>query len=501
MLLDEIFVPVLPCFNHLVSTIFGLILVFTASFLWKVSATKITDLPGPKHYPFFGAALEFYSHRHDCTHWAFDNHRKYGKNGLWYFSSPGITEIHLTDPKLIAFTLEQDDPPVDNFDARYRSNMEFLFHQKNISVLKGEAWRARRRLVMNTFSNRLMKECVAPAIETISLKLLRQIDKLSIKEEYIDFQNLWRRAIMESTLVLLVGKKPSDLDTEQQVSVLLYELLDVVINRTHDPFWKIKRFLRIGKERHGLQVKNEFNKIIKSLLPERKPEQTDKPCVINHLVTMASAMGETVDTEYARNLVIDLIVSVVPSISNVGSWMMYYILSDKRVLDNVLQELNVAKTTIRDVKQEFPYLRACFWETSRLQNLFSDRRFTASEDFVLPNGYKILKSQILVLDRFAIAHDPTIWGMDADSFRPERMLGQDIHKLTNEGKFITFRAGPRICPGRFMAAEHVELLIRNMLMNFEFDMSTKCTYKNLSGNGVLSVPNGLWMKAKRLEKN
>eukprot|EP01083_Nonionella_stella_P047029 125890_1 len=192
-------------------------------------------------HSFFGSVFEFYRHRKDFAHWMISNHRKYGKNGLWYLSAPGKTEIHVTEPKLIAYVFDQGDPPLDNINPTNRSSMDLLFHENNITLLKGDAWRARRRLTMNMFSPRLMKECVLPATEAVALELHKQIDKFADSGEFLDLQELCVRAMMESTLMLLVGKKPSSLDKEQRLSVLIQELFYVVNSRQGDPLWKLKR--------------------------------------------------------------------------------------------------------------------------------------------------------------------------------------------------------------------------------------------------------------------
>eukprot|EP01083_Nonionella_stella_P047025 125885_1 len=204
--LKTIFLQSVPSSYHIVSVLSSLLVICIATFLWRISATKITDLPGPKHYPFFGSVFEFYRHRKDFAHWMISNHRKYGKNGLWYLSAPGKTEIHVTEPKLIAYVFDQGDPPLDNINPTNRSSMDLLFHENNITLLKGDAWRARRRLTMNMFSPRLMKECVLPATEAVALELHKQIDKFADSGEFLDLQELCVRAMMESTLMLLVGK-------------------------------------------------------------------------------------------------------------------------------------------------------------------------------------------------------------------------------------------------------------------------------------------------------
>ena len=84
---------------------------------------------------------------------------------------------------------------------------------------------------------------------------------------------------------------------------------------------------------------------------------------------------------------------------------------------------------------QLPYLTACLRETLRLtpsviSNSLEPLPTTREWPVLLGGGkYEVQKGQSLVALNFKMHRDPTIYGEDADNFRPERMLDEAFAKL------------------------------------------------------------------------
>ncbi|KAJ7566989.1 hypothetical protein O6H91_02G127200 [Diphasiastrum complanatum] len=73
----------------------------------------------------------------------------------------------------------------------------------------------------------------------------------------------------------------------------------------------------------------------------------------------------------------------------------------------------------------------------------------------------------------AIHHDPTLWGADANEFKPERFsesLGNSSRHLLS---FLPFSSGPRICVGQTFALTEAKVVLVMLLQNYKFWVSPK----------------------------
>jgi midchain alkane hydroxylase len=71
---------------------------------------------------------------------------------------------------------------------------------------------------------------------------------------------------------------------------------------------------------------------------------------------------------------------------------------------------------------------------------------------------------------FALGKLTSVWGQDADEFKPERWLERvgDATRIKNVSKFSfpAFRAGPRKCLGRHLAMLEMKTAVAALLFNF-----------------------------------
>ncbi|CAG8835289.1 8947_t:CDS:2, partial [Gigaspora margarita] len=91
------------------------------------------------------------------------------------------------------------------------------------------------------------------------------------------------------------------------------------------------------------------------------------------------------------------------------------------------------------------------------------------------------KNTPLSISVYAIHHDPSIWGVDAESFNPSRWLNPEITPNITNYNFIPFNTGPRTCVGIKMATLEVKTILAVIIRNFEFKLVEGFTF------GVKSV--------------
>lgn len=61
-----------------------------------------------------------------------------------------------------------------------------------------------------------------------------------------------------------------------------------------------------------------------------------------------------------------------------------------------------------------------------------------SVEDILPNGYRVKKGDEVFYASYAMGRMPSIWGDDAEIFRPERWLHNGVFQPQSPFKFVAF---------------------------------------------------------------
>lgn len=85
---------------------------------------------------------------------------------------------------------------------------------------------------------------------------------------------------------------------------------------------------------------------------------------------------------------------------------------------------------------------------------------------------EIAAGTMIVVPHSSINRDRSIWGLDADSFRPERWIteaeGVQKQRVAEPTEFITFGLGPHSCAGKGFTLRNQKILIGSLIARFEF---------------------------------
>ena len=121
---------------------------------------------------------------------------------------------------------------------------------------------------------------------------------------------------------------------------------------------------------------------------------------------------------------------------------------------------------------KLPYLEACLRETLRLTPTapaftLQTRPDSKEDHEILGGKYEVRKGQSIIALLPQIHRDPAVYGDDADSFQPERMLDEPFAKLP-PNSWKPFGNGMRGCIGRPFAWQEAILTTALLLQNFNF---------------------------------
>lgn len=121
---------------------------------------------------------------------------------------------------------------------------------------------------------------------------------------------------------------------------------------------------------------------------------------------------------------------------------------------------------------KLPYIEACLRETLRLTPTapaftLSARTDTGNDHETLGGKYPVQKGQPIIAWLPQVHRDPAVYGDDADSFKPERMLDEPFSNLP-PNSWKPFGNGMRGCIGRPFAWQEAILTTALLLQNFNF---------------------------------
>lgn len=201
--------------------------------------------------------------------------------------------------------------------------------------------------------------------------------------------------------------------------------------------------------------------------------------------------------------------------SNGTAWALFALTQDLRVQTKLREELFTIDTDnpTMDQLNALPYLDMVVRESLRMHPPAPYVHRQSMKDDILPlrnpvidckgevhHTIRVRKGQIMMVPIIAVNRDKSIWGEDADEFRPERW--ESISEASSEvpgvwGNMLTFLGGPRACIGYRFALIELKALLFTLVRAFEFELGVPPTdiAKKLSGvvqkPVLVTEPNGV----------
>lgn len=154
---------------------------------------------------------------------------------------------------------------------------------------------------------------------------------------------------------------------------------------------------------------------------------------------------------------------------------------------------------------KMPYLNQVFIEATRLHPPIpvTSRHCIESIDMPIEDNrtIRIEKGTVIIIPIWSTHHNKDYYP-DPMEFRPERFDPQNggVKRFTDEGIFIPFGAGPRICLGMRLAQVQIKAALVELIKNFEISVNRKSfTNLKLDKNKIFYEPeDGVWLNFKQL---
>lgn len=152
-------------------------------------------------------------------------------------------------------------------------------------------------------------------------------------------------------------------------------------------------------------------------------------------------------------------------------WAMTELLRHPRVMKRAKEEIREVVGSKKHVNEEdvskMAYLKAILKETLRVHPPIPLLVPRESIQDINLNGYEIKSGTVVIINAWAIAGEGSIWERPKE-FEPERFLKSSIDFKGVDFEFIPFGAGRRGCPGTGFAMAINEVVLANVVHQFDW---------------------------------
>lgn len=327
---------------------------------------------------------------------------------------------------------------------------------------EGEFWRRQRRLAQPAFH----RQRVASYGETMVAYARRHV------EAWRDGEERDLAAEMARLTLAIAAKTLFNVDIEAEASRIGRALdagMKAFVARTrsllpipeHWPTPTYRRFRR---------ALAELDAIVYGIIEQRRASGEDPGDLLSLLMKEVDEQGEGMTVRQLRDETLTLLLAGHETMANALSWTFYLLARHPDVAGRLRQELarvlGGRDPTAEDVPR-LPYAGAVIRESMRLYPPAWVLGRKAVEPFELgphrfPAGTQVLMSQ------WVVHRDPR-WYEDAETFRPERWLG-DLPRRLPAFAYFPFGGGPRRCIGEPFAGLEAVLVLAVIARRFDVEL-------------------------------
>ncbi|XVF33465.1 hypothetical protein REPUB_Repub17cG0170600 [Reevesia pubescens] len=380
--------------------------------------------------------------------------------------------------------------------GKYREEVVEDLWGQGIFAVDGDKWRQQRKLVVSEFSTRVVRDFSISVFRKHAVTLVQSVSKLVASGQAIPILDMVIKCAFHSIIEVGFGIDINCMERLSDEGKIFMKAFDdaneLVFTRFYYPFWKLKRFLNIGSEADFKKNVKLVDNFIYNVLSTKKellalkPDSNVKGDILSRLLIESKKNPEIMVDKYLRDIILNIIVPGKDSTAVALSWFFYMLcknpLIQEKVAEEVIDITNSQGNPAVDVDEfmatittatleQMHYLHATLTETLRLYPPIPMDGRRAEEDDVLPDGHKVKKGDEINYVTHAMARLPSIWGEDADSFRPERWLKDGVFQPESPFKFVTFHAGPQICLGKDFTYQQMKIYSIALIRYFRFKLA------------------------------
>jgi cytochrome P450 len=424
---------------------------------------RIQDLPGPRGWPLLGNMLQVDTGTLHLTaeKWS----RQYGEYFRFRIGPRQI--LALGNPEAIAAAL-RDRPDVFQRTSRIAKisrEMGFV----GLFSANGEAWRRQRPMVMASFDPAHIKTYF-PALGKVTERFARRWQRAASAGESIDLQADLMRYTVDVTAGLAFGADINTLESDREViQSHLDKVLPSLFRRLMSPFgyWAWLENRKLGTHLAALhRAVADFIGQARARMAAN-PSLREKPAnLIEAMIAARDTPGSGLNDGDVAGNVLTMLLAGEDTTANTLAWMIYLLHRHPEALQRARQEVATKDLHKYEDMTALPFVDACINETMRLKPVAPIIMLEPIRDAVV-GGIDVPAGTIVMCLMRAGPTDARHFP-DPQTFDPARWLSGAGASSTKRVA-MPFGAGPRLCPGRYLALLEMKMAMAMLLSRFEIE--------------------------------
>lgn len=436
---------------------------------------RYEDLPGPRPYPVVGNALQIESGK---SHLQLE--RWCDEYGPIFRMRIGQRRVLVVGDHALVAQVLRDRPEGFRRTQVLETIWTEMGLQPGLFVVNGEVWKRQRRMVMASFDPGHVKRYF-PALQQVAAALARRWQKAAVHGASIDLQADLMRYTVDTIAGLAFGAEVNTLETDGNV---LQHHLDKIFPALHRrlfsplPTW---RWWRSAADRELERGVAEVNKAVDHFIALARarlaadPGRRERPeNLLEAMLVAADEPGSGIDDAQVSGNVLTTLLAGEDTTANTIAWMIHLLWRHPQALQRAQDEV---RTVVRDPASptwdelaRLDFVEACAHETMRLKPVAPLLAFQALHDIrladvLVPKGMVV--TAVMRRDSVSDRHVTR-----AAAFEPERWLGTaegPAAEVATSARRLSmpFGAGPRICPGRYLALLEMKMAMATLFGHFD----------------------------------
>ena len=438
---------------------------------------RLNDLPGPKGWPVLGnlPQLKPAQLHLQLGQWA----REFGR--YYQIRMANRRVLVVADHEAVA-TVLRDRPDGFRRTERLEAIGTEMGLKPGLFGVNGDAWKRQRRMVMAAFDPGHVK-AYYPSLVKCAERLAGRWTKAANVGTVIDLQADLMRFTVDAIAGLAFGTDVNTLESDddviqQHLDKIFPKLFTRVIGAI--PYW---RFFKLPSDRELERALTAVNAAIDGFIAAARERLAADPArrtapqsLLEAMVVAADDPGSGIDDDQVAGNVLTMLLAGEDTTANTLAWCIWLLHRHPQALARATAEARgvmgdgagrsgSGAVTLEHLAQ-LDYIEACMNETMRLKPVGPMLPVQALKDTVVADVAVPAGTVIINLMRHDSVDDAFV--PDGAAFKPERWLGeQGLAPASARRISMPFGAGPRMCPGRYLALQEMKMVLLTLLTRFD----------------------------------
>jgi len=435
-------------------------------------------LPGPRGIPVFGNALQIKPERMhlQLEQWA-QAHGPFFKLRLLKRKV-----VVVGDHEAVA-TILRNRPEGFRRTLRLEEIWTGMGLPPGVFGANGDTWKRQRRMVMAGFDPAHVKRYF-PTLQKVAGRLVGRWQKAARSGQAIDLQADLMRFTVDTIAGLAFGSEVNTLESDADViQKHLDQIFPVLFRRIFSPvsWWKLLKTPAQRRFEHSI---DEVLRAVEGFVAQARARMAANPALLDNPSNLLEAMlaaadqpDSGIDEHLVAGNVLTMLLAGEDTTANTLAWMIHLLWKHPDILALATQEV---RRVVGDAAQpgfehmaQLDFVEACAHETMRLKPVAPQLPLQANHDLTVGDVHIPAGTVVISLMRRDSVRDEHI--PQAARFDPQRWLsdgGPASQASAVKRISMPFGAGPRICPGRYLALLEIKMAIAVLLNNFDIQSIT-----------------------------